>query len=66
MVRRIQASRNDHNQFPELQICIAETLYDIESILADPASQVAVRINWRVRCRRYRKSWQERDVNIGR
>jgi len=28
--------QDDFNQIPELQVCIAEALYDIESILADP------------------------------
>jgi hypothetical protein len=27
-----------YNQIPELQICIAEALYDIESIFADPGT----------------------------
>ena len=29
--------QDDYNQIPELQVCIAEALYDIESILSDPA-----------------------------
>ncbi len=28
--------QDDFNQIPELQVCLAEALYDIESILADP------------------------------
>ncbi len=28
--------QDDFNQIPELQVCIAEALYDIESILIDP------------------------------
>ncbi len=28
--------KDDYNQIPELQVCLAEALYDIESILADP------------------------------
>ena len=28
--------KDDFNQIPELQVCIAEALYDIESILSDP------------------------------
>ncbi len=29
----------DHfNQIPELQICIAEALYDVDSIVADPGA----------------------------
>jgi hypothetical protein len=27
--------QDDYNQIPELQVCLAEALYDIESILAD-------------------------------
>ncbi len=27
---------DDFNKIPELQVCIAEALYDIESILSDP------------------------------
>jgi ElaB/YqjD/DUF883 family membrane-anchored ribosome-binding protein len=27
--------QDDFNQIPELQVCLAEALYDIESILAD-------------------------------
>ncbi len=29
-------TQDDFNQIPELQVCIAEALYDIESILSDP------------------------------
>ncbi len=29
--------QDDFNRIPELQVCIAEALYDIESILSDPA-----------------------------
>ncbi len=28
--------QDEFNQIPELQVCIAEALYDIESILSDP------------------------------
>jgi hypothetical protein len=28
---------DDHNHIPELQVCLAEALYDIESVLADPS-----------------------------
>ncbi len=27
-----------HNQIPELQVCIAEALYDVDSIVADPGA----------------------------
>ncbi len=30
--------QDDFNQIPELQVCIAEALYDIESVLADPSA----------------------------
>ncbi len=29
-------TQDDFNQLPELQICIAEALYDVDSIVADP------------------------------
>ena len=28
--------QDDSNQIPELQVCIAEALYDVDSIVADP------------------------------
>ncbi len=28
--------QDDYNKIPELQICIAEALYDVDSIVADP------------------------------
>ncbi len=30
--------QDDFNKIPELQVCIAEALYDVESILADPGA----------------------------
>jgi hypothetical protein len=30
--------REQYNQIPELQVCLAEALYDIESVLADPTA----------------------------
>ena len=30
--------QDDFNQIPELQICIAEALYDVDSIVADPGA----------------------------
>jgi ElaB/YqjD/DUF883 family membrane-anchored ribosome-binding protein len=30
--------QDQYNQIPELQACLAEALYDIESILADPSA----------------------------
>ena len=30
--------QDDFNQLPELQICIAEALYDVDSIVADPGA----------------------------
>jgi hypothetical protein len=32
----LTAKQDDYNQIPELQVCLAEALYDIESVLADP------------------------------
>ncbi len=28
--------QNNFNKIPELQVCIAEALYDVDSIVADP------------------------------
>ncbi len=30
--------QDDFNNIPELQICIAEALYDVDSIVADPGA----------------------------
>ncbi len=30
--------QDDFNKIPELQICIAEVLYDVDSIVADPGA----------------------------
>ncbi len=30
--------QDDFNQVPELQVCIAEALYDVDSTVADPAA----------------------------
>ncbi len=30
--------QDDFNQIPELQVCIAEALYDVDSIVADPGT----------------------------
>ena len=30
--------RDDFNKIPELQVCIAEALYDVDSIVADPGT----------------------------
>ncbi|MCZ6732081.1 MAG: hypothetical protein O7B27_05965 [Gammaproteobacteria bacterium] len=32
----LNPEQDDYNKIPELQACIAEALYDIESILSDP------------------------------
>jgi len=34
----LNPKQDDFNQIPELQACIAEALYDIESILSDPGA----------------------------
>ncbi len=30
--------QDDFNQIPELRVCVAEALYDVESILSDPGA----------------------------
>ncbi len=30
--------QHDFNKIPELQVCIAEALYDVDSIVADPGA----------------------------
>jgi hypothetical protein len=30
--------QDDYNKIPELQVCIAEALYDVDSIVADPGA----------------------------
>ncbi len=30
--------QDDYNQIPELQVCVAEAFYDVESILSDPGA----------------------------
>ena len=30
--------QDEYNQIPELQVCVAEALYDVESILSDPGA----------------------------
>ncbi len=30
--------QDDYNQIPELQVCIAEALYDAEAVLSNPAA----------------------------
>jgi hypothetical protein len=32
----LKPKQDDFNQIPELQVCIAEALYDADSIVADP------------------------------
>ncbi len=34
----LEPKQNDYNKTPELQVCIADALYDIESILSDPSA----------------------------
>jgi hypothetical protein len=33
-----EAEQDNHNQMPELQVCLAEAIYDIASILAEPTA----------------------------
>ncbi len=30
--------QDDFNKIPEIQVCIAESLYDVDSIVADPGA----------------------------
>ncbi len=30
--------QDDYNQIPELQVCIAEALYDVEAVLSNPSA----------------------------
>ncbi len=30
--------KGDYNQIPELQVCIAEALYDVEAVLSNPSA----------------------------
>ena len=32
----LEPKQDDFNKIPELQVCIAEALYDVDSIVADP------------------------------
>ncbi len=32
----LNPKQNDFNQIPELQVCIAEALYDVEAVLSNP------------------------------
>ncbi len=34
----LNPKQDDYNKIPELQVCIAEALYDIEPILSDPSA----------------------------
>ncbi len=34
----LNPKQDDFNKIPELQICIAEALYDVDSIVADPGA----------------------------
>ncbi len=36
--------QDDFNKIPELQICIAEALYDVDSIVADPGAYTKERL----------------------
>ena len=32
----LNPAKDDFNKIPELQVCVAEALYDVDSIVADP------------------------------
>ncbi len=34
----LNPEQDDFNKIPELQVCIAEALYDVDSIVADPGA----------------------------
>ncbi len=34
----LAAKQDDYNQIPELQVCIAEALYDAEAVLSNPSA----------------------------
>ena len=34
----LNPEQDDYNNIPELQVCIAEALYDVDSIVADPGA----------------------------
>ncbi len=34
----LTSKQDDYNKIPELQVCIAEALYDVDSIVADPGA----------------------------
>ncbi len=34
----LSPEQDDFNKIPELQVCIAEVLYDVDSIVADPGA----------------------------
>ncbi len=34
----LNPEQDDYNKIPELQVCIAEALYDVDSIVADPGA----------------------------
>ncbi len=34
----VTPKQDDFNKIPELQVCIAEALYDVDSIVADPGA----------------------------
>ncbi len=34
----LNPKQDDFNKIPELQVCIAEALYDVDSIVADPGA----------------------------
>ena len=34
----LEPEKNDFNKIPELQVCIAEALYDVEAVLSNPSA----------------------------
>ncbi len=44
MLYHLTPKQDDYNQIPELQVCIAEALYDAEAVLSNPSAFKAVEI----------------------
>ncbi len=38
VTEQLTPKQDDFNQIPELQVCIAEALYDVEAVLSNPSA----------------------------
>ncbi len=45
MLYHLTPKEDDYNKIPELQVCIAETLYDAEAVLSNPSAFKAEEIS---------------------